>query len=729
MNASAIVMDTRTSQVLAMASWPPIDPSDLSDATSEQTVNMPTGYTYEPGSTFKAFTVAGALQDGTVKPNTQFDVGPSIQVADRTIEEAHEGLGYRTLTTADILAQSSNVGAVKIGLEVGAKRFSEWVDKFGFGHPTGIQYSPDEQGIVPPYSDYSGSSIGNLPIGQGLSVTPMQMMEGYAAIANGGILRPPRLLESVDGEPVDEPQGHRVISKSTSAELRKMLEGVLGAVRHRARGRGARLRPRGQDRHRAEVVDGTYPTASSSPSCRLRARRRPEAARLGDCRRSQGGDYYGGTVAAPPSARSPASRFPTWESRRRADRAGEPPPANLESRAMRLDQLLADLGLPARVRGDDSAEITDLAFDSSRVEPGTLFFCVQGMSADGHNFAPAALEGGAAALVVDHHLDLDVPQVLVEDTRRAMAPLAARFFGDPSRELRMIGITGTNGKTTTAFLARAILEAAGLPCGLLGTVKQVVGGVEEEVVRTTPEAIDLQRTFRRMLDGGDRACVMEVSSHALVLGRADAIAFDVAAFTNLTQDHLDFHSDMEDYYEAKRLLFLPLADGGLLPPGAATVNVDDGYGARLRDELLAAGSPPVSSFSAAGAEADLSAHSVTFDAGGTSFELRLAGVTEALPVRLGIPGHFNVENALAALGCARALDVAPDVAIAALAGAESVLMDGSWSTRARISACSSTTPTPRIRWRTCCGRRGASPMGDSSACMGAAGTATRASAR
>ncbi|MCB0864484.1 MAG: UDP-N-acetylmuramoyl-L-alanyl-D-glutamate--2,6-diaminopimelate ligase [Solirubrobacterales bacterium] len=339
---------------------------------------------------------------------------------------------------------------------------------------------------------------------------------------------------------------------------------------------------------------------------------------------------------------------------------------------MRLDQLLADLGLPARVRGDDSAEITDLAFDSSRVEPGTLFFCVRGMSADGHNFAPAALEGGAAALVVDHHLDLDVPQVLVEDTRRAMAPLAARFFGDPSRELRMIGITGTNGKTTTAFLARAILEAAGLPCGLLGTVKQVVGGVEEEVVRTTPEAIDLQRTFRRMLDGGDRACVMEVSSHALVLGRADAIAFDVAAFTNLTQDHLDFHSDMEDYYEAKRLLFLPLADGGLLPPGAATVNVDDGYGARLRDELLAAGSPPVSSFSAAGAEADLSAHSVTFDAGGTSFELRLAGVTEALPVRLGIPGHFNVENALAALGCARALDVAPDVAIAALAGAESV---------------------------------------------------------
>ncbi|MFN8150126.1 MAG: UDP-N-acetylmuramoyl-L-alanyl-D-glutamate--2,6-diaminopimelate ligase [Solirubrobacterales bacterium] len=340
---------------------------------------------------------------------------------------------------------------------------------------------------------------------------------------------------------------------------------------------------------------------------------------------------------------------------------------------MRLDQLLGG-GLPARLhRGDGSTEITDLAFDSSRVEPGTLFFCVRGMTSDGHRFAPDAVAAGAAALVVDHELgDLDVPQVLVEDTRRAMAPLAARFFGDPSRELRMVGITGTNGKTTTAFLTRSILEEAGLSCGLLGTVKQVVGGVEEEVVRTTPEAIDLQRTFRRMLDSGDRACVMEVSSHALVLGRADAIDFDVAAFTNLTQDHLDFHSDMEDYFAAKRLLFLPPPGGALVAPDVAVVNVDDGYGAKLRAELLAADGPAVVSFSAAGGEADLSATDVSFDATGTRFELRRGDGAEPRQVRLGIPGHFNVENALAALGCARGLDVDLATAIGALADAEPV---------------------------------------------------------
>jgi cell division protein FtsI/penicillin-binding protein 2 len=225
--ATAVVMNPQNGEVLAMASWPPIDPNDLASARPEDTVNLPTGMTYEPGSTFKAFTVAGALEEGIVTPHTQFDLAPSIKVADRTIEESHP-TGYRTLTTAQILAESSNVGAVTIGEELGEKHFSQWVDRFGFGHPTGIDYPTDEQGIVPSYHEYSGSSIGNLPIGQGLSVTPMQMMEGYAAIANGGILRPPRLVESVDGQPVDETDGYRVISEKTSEQLRKMLEGVLG---------------------------------------------------------------------------------------------------------------------------------------------------------------------------------------------------------------------------------------------------------------------------------------------------------------------------------------------------------------------------------------------------------------------------------------------------------------------------------------------------------------------
>ncbi len=225
-NATAIVMDPRNSDILAMANWPPVDPSDLSDVNSDDLQNHATGFTYEPGSTFKAFTVASALEDKVVTPTTEFTLAPSIQVADRVIEESHPR-GTVTLSTADILAQSSNVGAVTIGLEEGADRFSKWIDRFGFGKPTGIAFPGEEQGLVPKRSEYSGSTMGNLPIGQGLSVTPIQMAAGYAAIANGGILRPPRLVEKVGGEAVGEPQGKRVIRPGVASEVRTMLEGVL----------------------------------------------------------------------------------------------------------------------------------------------------------------------------------------------------------------------------------------------------------------------------------------------------------------------------------------------------------------------------------------------------------------------------------------------------------------------------------------------------------------------
>jgi UDP-N-acetylmuramoyl-L-alanyl-D-glutamate--2,6-diaminopimelate ligase len=306
----------------------------------------------------------------------------------------------------------------------------------------------------------------------------------------------------------------------------------------------------------------------------------------------------------------------------------------------------------AQTRGDLGVEVADLAYDSRRVGPGTLFFCVPGERSDGHDFAAGAAEAGAAALVVERELELDVPQVAVADARATMAPLAARFYGDPTNELKVAGITGTNGKTTTAFLLREILEEAGTQCGLLGTVKQVAGGVEEEVERTTPEAIDLQATFRRMLDGGDRACAMEVSSHALVLRRCDAIHFDVALFTNLSQDHLDFHADMEDYFRSKRLLFE-------MGPAAAIVNVDDVYGRRLAEEFECV------TFSAEGREADLVARDVSLSSAGAEFTV----TPGALAIRTALPGHFNVANALGAFAAATALEVAPEAAAAGLARA------------------------------------------------------------
>jgi UDP-N-acetylmuramoyl-L-alanyl-D-glutamate--2,6-diaminopimelate ligase len=332
---------------------------------------------------------------------------------------------------------------------------------------------------------------------------------------------------------------------------------------------------------------------------------------------------------------------------------------------MRVDELAAAVG-GARVVGDPSVEVRELAYDSRKAAPGTLFFCVVGEKRDGHEFAAQVVEAGAAALVVERELEVAVPQIVVADARAAMAPLAARFYGDPTSQLRVVGITGTNGKTTTAFLVREILERAGVQTGLLGTVKQVVGAAEEAVERTTPEAIDLQATFRRMLGAGDRACAMEASSHALALHRADAIHFEVALFTNLTQDHLDFHADMEDYFLAKRKLF----EAG---PGTAIVNVDDPYGARLAEELECV------TFSAEGAEADYSARDVSFDSTGAHFSVSMGRKVEPestyrpiggeLRVRTGLPGDFNVANALGALAVAVALGVAPEAAAAGLAAA------------------------------------------------------------
>jgi UDP-N-acetylmuramoyl-L-alanyl-D-glutamate--2,6-diaminopimelate ligase len=284
-------------------------------------------------------------------------------------------------------------------------------------------------------------------------------------------------------------------------------------------------------------------------------------------------------------------------------------------------------------------EISDLAYSSQSVTPGALFFCVPGFRSDGHDFAPDAVERGAAALVSQRPLELGVPDLVVDDVRAAMGPAAARFYGEPTAELDVVGITGTNGKTTTAFLVRHLLEAAGLQTGLLGTVKRVVGGVEEEVERTTPEAIDLQHTFRRMVDGGDRAAAMEVSSHALELGRVAGIRFAVRVFTNLTQDHLDFHETMDAYFAAKRKLFEE--------PGVSVVNVDDEYGRRIVDEF-----PGALTFGIEHA-ADYRARDIEYDFTGSRFVLDTPDDT--IEVRSPLPGLFNVLNVVGAIAAARCL--------------------------------------------------------------------------
>ena len=224
--ATAIVMDPRTSEILALANWPRVNANDVGSAPDWAKQNRAVGASYEPGSTFKAFTVAGALEDGKVTPDTVFHLGAKIQVADREIGEAKDHV-YGTQTTAGIMQVSSNVGTVMIGQRLGEERYDHWIRRFGFGRPTGVDLPGEEAGILLPLEKYSGSSMGNMPIGQGLAVTPMQMAAAYAAIANGGVLRAPRVVKAVGGRPTPLPRGKRILRKQTADDLRDMLEKVI----------------------------------------------------------------------------------------------------------------------------------------------------------------------------------------------------------------------------------------------------------------------------------------------------------------------------------------------------------------------------------------------------------------------------------------------------------------------------------------------------------------------
>jgi UDP-N-acetylmuramoyl-L-alanyl-D-glutamate--2,6-diaminopimelate ligase len=313
---------------------------------------------------------------------------------------------------------------------------------------------------------------------------------------------------------------------------------------------------------------------------------------------------------------------------------------------VQLDALIRPLA-PREVIGGRSADIADLAFDTREVVPGSLFFCVRGSRVDGHALAADAIRAGAAALVVDTPLDAHVPQIVVEDVRTAMAVAADVFFGEPTRRLQVAGVTGTNGKTTTAHLLRAILEASGRRTGLVGTVDWIVSGERRPAPHTTPEAIELQRLFREMLDTGDEAVAIEASSHGSHFRRLDRVRFDALVFTNLTQDHLDLHGSLEDYFLAKRRLFT-----GVDPPPAA-VNVGDPSGRRLADELRGAHRAPLVTFGLR-PEAEVRADGLELTALGSRFTA--AGIAIETPLR----GIFNVENVLGAVAAGLLLDLDDD---------------------------------------------------------------------
>jgi cell division protein FtsI (penicillin-binding protein 3) len=290
--ATAVVMDPRTGAVLAMANWPRVDGNNPAGAPNYARQNRAIQFNYEPGSTFKAFTVAAALEDDLIQPDTLLDVPFEIKVADRTIGEAHED-GNGPLTVSQILARSSNVGTVMVGMRLGATRFDRWVRRFGFSKPTGIELPGEQRGIVLDADDYSGSTLGNMSIGQGLSVTPLQMAAGFTAIANGGVKREPYIVAG------DRKPGHRVLSPRTAAEVSKMLEGVLAAGGTAPEAQVAGYTLAGKTGTAEKAENGTYSKTDFVASFIGFAPARNPRLLVSVMVDEPRGDYYGGTVAAP----------------------------------------------------------------------------------------------------------------------------------------------------------------------------------------------------------------------------------------------------------------------------------------------------------------------------------------------------------------------------------------------------------------------------------------------
>ncbi len=304
--------------------------------------------------------------------------------------------------------------------------------------------------------------------------------------------------------------------------------------------------------------------------------------------------------------------------------------------------------------------IKDLQYDSRLVGEGSVFFCLRGEKADGHRFAVMAKEKGAVAFVCEEELDVDAPQLIVENSRLAMAYLAEAFYGFPHKELKLLGITGTNGKTTTTHLIRHILNDAGKKTALMGTNHIIIGDEVFPATHTTPDSLEFSAYLRRMADAGCEYLVMEVSSHALKQGRCAAVSFQSAAFTNLTQDHLDYHKSFEDYREAKEILFQLLS-----PEGRGVVNEDSS----VRDHFIRVCEAPVVTYGY-GENADFKAEKVSIGSEGTRFDLFFDGAF--YPVRMNLIGEFNVYNALCAIAVCQGEGVPMETILTSLVSAEQV---------------------------------------------------------
>lgn len=319
---------------------------------------------------------------------------------------------------------------------------------------------------------------------------------------------------------------------------------------------------------------------------------------------------------------------------------------------MKLSKLLENV---ITVPEGDDLDIRDIAYNSKIIQKGDVFVCIKGYKTDGHRYAQMAVDNGAIAVVAQDKIDVSVPVIYVPDTRRALALMSKQYFGDPCSKIKLIGVTGTNGKTTVTYLIKKILEDRGYKAGLIGTNQNMIGSEIIETERTTPESYELYKLFSVMADRGCDFVIMEVSSHALYLDRVAGCEYETAVFTNLTQDHLDFHITMENYFRAKKILFTMCKN--------AVVNIDNEYGKRIADETEAI------TYSA-DAPSDMKAEGVSVSARGVSYGFDFNG--KRIECRVKIPGMFSVYNSLAALGCAVSLGIDIKDAVRSLEDADGV---------------------------------------------------------
>ncbi|WP_251549242.1 UDP-N-acetylmuramoyl-L-alanyl-D-glutamate--2,6-diaminopimelate ligase [Neobacillus muris] len=332
---------------------------------------------------------------------------------------------------------------------------------------------------------------------------------------------------------------------------------------------------------------------------------------------------------------------------------------------MKLKQLLKSLHPLIPFSGSDP-EITSIENDNRKVKPGSLFICIKGYTVDGHDFAGSAVQNGAAAILAERPLPLNVPVVIVNDTARAMAVLADAFYGQPTKQLSLIGITGTNGKTTTSHMIEKIFFDQGQKTGLIGTMYTKIAGMTVETKNTTPESLTLQKTFHQMVEEGVQTAVMEVSSHALDLGRVHGCDYDVAVFTNLTQDHLDYHKTMEEYRRAKSLLFAQLGNTfDHNNPKFAVLNADDSASEMFKRATAA----HIVTYGIEN-KADIRAENVEMSPSGTRFDIVIGG--EKYPINIKLIGIFSIYNVLASISAAIVSGIAIKDIIASLEELEGI---------------------------------------------------------